>query len=446
MSTTQDPATVTQNELLGLDQAHLVHGYGTPGGDGQPAIFVEGDGVRLTDATGETWIDAMAGLWNVTVGYGRAELAAPVADVISRLGFVSSFGPNGHEPGTRLAAKLAQITPAEINRFFFTGGGSDANETAIKLARYAHAVTGSPEKNKVIARRLSYHGVTMGALSATGDDLYWSSFGPRLEGFSYIDQPYAEGAAEQLEQEILRQGPETVAAFIAEPISMPSRLVVPSPDYWPRIREICTQYDVSLILDEVITGFGRTGRMFAHEHWGIYPDLLVLSKGITSGYLPLGAVGLTDALFEDLNAGRELLLHGFTTAGNPASCALALANIAIIEDEGLVENAARVGAHLHERLEEIAGRHSVIGDARAFGLLGAIDLVADSRTGEKFPAELQVGGQVLDELRSRRVLARSMGDSMIIGPSLVATVEDIDELVDAHEQSIVAVTTGRVRP
>ncbi len=442
MSTTQDPATATQSDLLGLDNSHLVHGYGTPGGDAQPAIFVEGRGMRLIDAEGNEWIDAMAGLWNVAIGYGRAELAEPVAEVISRLGFVSSFGPNGHAPGARLAAKLASITQPEMNRFFFTGGGSDANETAIKLARYTHAARGAPEKTKVIARHLSYHGVTMGALSATGDDIYWRSFGPRLEGFSYIDQPNAEGAAEQLEQEILRQGPDTVAAFIAEPISLPSCLVVPPPDYWPRIREICTRYDVTMILDEVITGFGRTGRMFAHEHWGICPDLLVMSKGITSGYMPLGSVGMTDAFFEDLSAGGELLLHGFTTAGNPASCAVALANIEIIENEGLVGNAARVGAHLRVRLGEVAARHSVCADVRGFGLLGAIDLVADSDADEKFPAELQVGLRVLNELRERRVLARSMGDCMIIGPSLVATEADIDELVDAHEQSIVAVTTS----
>ena len=443
MSTTQNPTASAHDELLGLDRSHLVHGYGTPArGDQQPAVFVEGSGVRLVDANGETWIDAMAGLWNVAVGYRRAELAAPVVEVLSRLGFVSSFGDNAHEPGVRLAAKLAGLCPAKMNRFFFTGGGSDANETAIKLARYVHAVGGAPEKNKVIARRLSYHGVTMGALSATGDDLYWSSFGPRLEGFSYIDQPTADDAAEQLEQEILRQGPDTVAAFIAEPISLPSRVTVPPPDYWPRMREICTQYDVALIFDEVVTGFGRTGRMFAHEHWAVCPDFLVLSKGITSGYLPLGAVGMTDAFYERLSAAGELLLHGFTTGGNPASCAVALANIGLIEDESLVENAARVGEHLHQKLNDVAERHTVAGEVRAFGLLAAIDLVADSESGEKFPAELQVGGRVLNELRDRHVLARSMGDTMIIGPSLVATPEDINEIVDAHEQSIVAASAN----
>ena len=277
--------------------------------------------------------------------------------------------------GALLAEKLAAITPGRIDRFVFTVGGSDANETALKVARLYQARRGYPEKVVVLAREQSYHGMSMGGTSLTGSASYWDGIGPLLPGIEHLPQPDPADpdAAAAVAAAIERIGPERVGAFIAEPISNPAGVNVPHPSYWPAVREICDRHGILLIADEVITGFGRTGRMFACEHWGLEPDIIAISKGLTSGYQPLGAAGFTSEIIEAVGDQTEPFLHGFTAGGHPAACAVALANIEIIEDEELVANAERVGGLLRERLQALSAE---LGRRRGpgLGLLCAIDL------------------------------------------------------------------------
>jgi adenosylmethionine-8-amino-7-oxononanoate aminotransferase len=385
-------------------------------------VFRSANGIRLTDVDGNEWLDVAAGLVNVNIGYGREELAEAAAKAMRELSYTNPFYGRGSVTGAQLAAKLAQITPPGIERFFFTTGGSDANDTAIKLARYYNTRRGKPEKIHIIGRVKSFHGGTVGAWSMTGSEMTRAGFGPPLPGFSHIAQPGPEVGAETLEQEILRVGPDKVAMFLAEPISTPPRVNIPPDDYWPAMREICTKYDVLLSFDEVITGFGRTGKMFAAEHWNVAPDLMQMSKGITSGYLPLGAVGLTEAIAEVIDSGGELH-HGFTTGGHTVSCAVALANIAIMEDEHLIERSAAV----HERLRAILQERLVGGGffctVRGIGSLSVIDVDPE------VPDEVRRG---LDKaVMDQRLLVRNYGDWRTVGfaPSLSMTDADVDEVV-----------------
>ncbi len=436
----QRAAQPPDDDMLAADLAHIVHPFSRL--DALPAtgipIFVEGRGVRLYDRSGQEYLDGVSGLYNVQVGYGRQELADAAAAQMAKLSFAQLFFGLGNEPSIRLAVKLAEITPLGIERFLFTLSGSDANDTALKLVRYRNILQGRPKKVKVIARRHSYHGMTFGAVTATGEDEYKHELGPLIPGFSHIDQP-APGdpsAPDVLESRIREEGPDTVAAFIAEPVSLPSGVIIPDANYWPRIREICTRYDVALIADEVITGFGRTGKMFGLNHWNVVPDLLVLSKGITSGYLPLGAVGLIESFYKDLAVPGKVFPHGFTASGHPASCAVALRNIEIIEREGLVEQAVHIGDYLRRRLDTLQTSSRFIGAVRSLGMLAAIDLVADGREYGSAGGEARLGQWAAETLRERRLIARFYGDTLVLAPSLVATQPDIDEITGHVEEVI----------
>ncbi|HBY46816.1 MAG TPA: aspartate aminotransferase family protein, partial [Chloroflexi bacterium] len=311
-------------------------------------IFERGEGVRLWDTDGKQYIDGFAGLWNVNVGHGRKELAEAGRAQLEQLAFQPTFFGLATPPVIELAAKLARMLPGTINHFNFTSGGAESNESAIKIARYYWSIQGKGDKVKILSRMNAYHGIAMGTLSATGIPAYWQHFGPRPEGFVHLSAPYAYRNAgdlddagfvdkliAELEETIAREGADTIAALIGEPIQGAGGVIVPPDSYWRRVSEVLQRHDILLIADEVITGFGRTGAMFGVEQYDVQPDIVSLAKGISSGYIPLGAVGVSDAIYEQMLQPDAMFMHGFTYSGHPVACAVALANIDIIEREQL---------------------------------------------------------------------------------------------------------------
>jgi adenosylmethionine-8-amino-7-oxononanoate aminotransferase len=339
-------------KIVDADHDHLIHPLFHPQDQLNPFVWVEAQGAVLTNADGRKFIDGLACLWNVNVGHGRKELAQAAARQMERLAFASGYTGSTTLPAVQLGEKLASLCYPSIQRFFFTCGGGEANDTAIKTARFFWNSQGRPEKTKIIAREHAYHGVTLAAMSATGIPAFWPMFGGKLPGFVHIPSPYpyrfthddvsvspGVAAANLLEKAILAEGPETVAAFIAEPVQGAGGLMVPPDDYFARIREICSKYDVLFVADEVITGFGRTGRWFGLERYKVEPDILSFAKGITSGYIPLGGIGFSKRVYDvvaEAPPGRRWM-HAFTYSGHPTACAVGIANIEIIERENLVE-------------------------------------------------------------------------------------------------------------
>ncbi|MGH9337892.1 MAG: aspartate aminotransferase family protein, partial [Vicinamibacteria bacterium] len=344
-----------------------------------------------------------------------------------------------------------QWTYPKINRFFFTSGGGESSDSSFKTARFYWRLRGKPQKTKVISRQWGYHGVTLAAMSATGIASYWPMFEPRVPGFVHIPSPYpyryeapagtSQGvaAANELERAILREGPDTVAMFLAEPVQGAGGVIVPQDDYFPRIREICAQYEVLFVSDEVITGFGRTGTAFGLSHWGVAPDMIQFAKGITSGYFPLGGIGLSDEIAETLDAGDPVWMHAYTYSSHPVGCRVALANMDIIEREGLVEQAKKKGRRLLEGLKSALASHSHVGDVRGLGMMCAVEIVKDKATKEEFPASEKVGFRIHEETEKRGLFSRTRGDVFVLAPPLVTSDADIDRVVDVLGESVAAV-------
>jgi adenosylmethionine-8-amino-7-oxononanoate aminotransferase len=417
--------------------------------EGDPPIIVEGRGIRVTDSDGKSWIDVNGGYISVNVGYGRTEIADAAYEQMAKM----NYFPMGTttQPTIELAEKLAAMTPGSLTRVFPVSGGSEANETALKIARAYHHRRGEHGRYKVISRKGSYHGTTGGVLW-----LGYSPVAPREDyepaypGMVYAPQPNpyrcelggrsasecAVRCAQAVEDLIIFHNPDTVAAVIAEPIAMPEGAVVPGDEYWPMLRQICDKYGVVLIADEVICGFGRTGKMFAVEHWDVVPDIMTLAKGISSSYLPMGAAIATREI-ADLFAGKENHFHHvFTFGGHPVSSAASLKNIDIIESEGLVENAAEVGAYFKDKLQELMGDHPIIGDVRGIGLLLAVELVSDRETKARFAPELRMRQRLTKKLRNHGLILRLFSDHMNIAPPLCITRGEVDEILHAIDLSL----------
>ena len=409
---------------------------------GDPAIFVSGEGVHVTDALGNTSIDGMSGLWLKNVGYGRKEIADAAYEQMLNL----TYMPLGTttEPTIRLAEKISQIAPGDMTRSFFTSGGSEAVETALKLSRAYFKRVGEPNRTKFISRKGSYHGATMGALALGGSHLYPKlDYEPLMPGVFHVPQPLpyrcefdgetpeecAELCVNAVEEMIKFQDPETIAAVFAEPISSPMGCAVPGDNYWPRLREICDRYGILLIADEVITGFGRTGKMFATEHWGVVPDMMTVAKGITSGYIPMGGC-ITRGEISDAFIGSQKasFKHVITFGGHPVAAAAALKNIEIMEEEGMVENAAKQGVYLLDGLNEMKEKYQMIGDVRGLGLFCGLELVADRGTKEYFPAEADLANRITQGFAENGLLLRG-GDRMNVAPPLCITSSEVDDLV-----------------
>src|SRR5580700_7755705 len=352
-------------QLLESDRRYLVHPLHHPDDHRQPLVVVEGEGAILRDAEGREYIDGLSGLWNVNVGHGRGELADAAAAQMRRIAFASAYIGATNEPAIRLAEKIVGHAYSNSAAVYFTTAGAESNESAFKFARYYWKVKDKPQKTKIISRIHAYHGVTMAAMSATGMPIFHKMFGPLVPGFIQVPPPYAYrwtgneepgiGAADAVEQAILTEGPDTVAAVIAEPVMGAGGVIVPPATYFPKLREICDRYDVLLIADEVITGFGRTGKWFALGHWGVEPDLVSFAKGVTSGYLPLGGIILSERVHGAILAAPmdRRYMHAATYSGHPVCCAVGLRNVQIIEEENLVERSARMGTRLLAGLEEL---------------------------------------------------------------------------------------------
>ena len=435
------------------DLAHVMHSLHHPTTTAQPRIWVKGHGSVMTDADGRSVIDGLAGLWNVNVGHGRTELADAARDQMATLAYASSYAGSTNYPAMTLAEELSRVTYRSINTFFFTSGGAESTETSIKTARFYWKAVGKHDKTKVISRLRGYHGLTLGAMSATGLPAFWPMFEPRVPGFSHIPAPdpyryvskdpnvsIGVAAANELEAEILRQGPDTVAAFIAEPIQGAGGVIIPPDDYFPRIRQICDTYGVLLIADDVITGFGRTGTWFGLEHWGIEPDIMQFAKGITSGYVPLGGIGVSDAIRDVINSvpPSKRWMHAFTYSGHPTCCAVAVRNLRILREEGLVARAAEMGKRLAAGLAQLSGVEGV-GNVRSLGLIGAVEVVADKATKALHPPELQTSQRLTDELLARGVYTRVVLDCICIAPPLVITEAELDRLVEIIGETVPAV-------
>ena len=409
-------------------------------------IFASGKGSTLTDIDGKEYLDGISGLWVVNAGHGRAEIAEAIAEQASTLAYVSAVQFTT-EPTAHLAHLLAEITPGDLSRSYFVSGGSEAVETAMKIAKQVQAMRGFPRRYKVIARRGSYHGMTHGAMSLTASrEEKW--FGPFMYGVSSVPAPnhYRNDfglkgeagdimAAKYVEQEIINQGPETVACVIAEPISTSAGVHVPSPEYWKLLREICDRHGVILIADEVINGFGRTGTMFAMEQMGVVPDIMTVAKGLTSGYVPMGAAIVTPRIFAEFENQPDISMgHLLTFGGHAVAAAAALANLKIFADENLVERGAEMGLYLRSQLEQLRS-HPSVGDVRGVGLLQAIEVVKNRETKaplaktDKFCVEL--GKNVF----AKGLVTRTW-NVVHFAPPLVVTKDEIDRMVSIVDEAL----------
>jgi len=409
-------------------------------GPGHFKVFVKGDGIRVTDIEGRSYIDGAAGWQFGAVGHGRTEIADAIRNQAAKLAIVAPEFINIR--CLELAEKLAEITPGDLTKAAFCSSGSEAVETAMKMAKQYHMLNGEPRRYKVISRRGSYHGVTWGAMSIQGvyrDRL--SYFEPMVPMAIRVAPPYCYRCdyglkypscdlqcARDIERVIVNEGPEVISAVIGEPVSHSCYVSVPPPEYWPMVRSICDKYGVLLINDCVITGFGRTGKWFSCEHWDCLPDIMSFAKGVTSGYIPLGGVITTPKIASKFE--EDTQFANFPTwGGNPVSSAGALANIAIIEREKLVENSAKMGKRLLEGFKEHLLRHPIVGDIRGIGLMIGVEMVADKKTKEFFKPELRFTDRVFDKLESNGLLARDFKTTIILTPPLCISKSEVDEII-----------------
>ncbi len=414
---------------------------------GGPKIIEEGDGIRVKSVEGKTYIDCGAGLWLNNVGYGRTELAEVAKIQMEKLAFFQAFNGYSHPSAIEAAKKIAGMIPMDNPRIFFTSGGSESNDTAYKLARLYWHLQEQPNKKHIIARTKAYHGVSYGALSATSLPGFWEGFGPLVPAFHHIGHPHCyfcpwgkdQGrcdleCAEALKEKILELGQDNVAAFTAEPVIGTGGGIVPPDGYYQRIREICDQYDVLFIADEVITGFGRTGKMFGMQHWGVQADIMMMAKGITSGYIPMGAVGISEKIYEPIKE-HGMFMHGYTYSGHPVACAVALKNIEIIERENLVDNAREKGELLRSRIRNLG--LPCIGEVRGLGLMNAVQLVQNAENRIKFNSAIGFAKRVSTIAWENGLALRPLiDDGLQLSPPLIITEADIIELVYKLGKSI----------
>ena len=432
-----------ESALIERDITHLIHPLHNRKTHAGGKVWVGGDGAFLVDANGERFIDGLSGLWNNTAGNGRRELIDAGAKQLASLAYASGYAGSSNPRAIELGEKLATIAYPDINRFFFTSGGGEATDSSIKMARYYWKLKGKPNKTKVISRVWGYHGVTLAAMSATGIDVYWTMFEPRVPGFIHIPTPYpylyqtppgavSQGvaAADELEKAILAEGPDNIAMFIAEPVQGAGGVIVPQDDYFPRIREICDQYDVLLVSDEVITGFGRTGRMFGLEHWNVAPDIIQFAKAITSGYFPLGGIGISDEIADLMEDSGTPFMHAYTYSAHPTGCAIACAMLDVIEADDFPGQAAAKGKRLLDGLKAALKGHPKVGDIRGLGMMCAVEYVEDRAAKTAFDAAQGVGAKIHAATMERGMFSRVRGDVYCLAPPIVTDDATIDRIVE----------------
>ena len=417
---------------------------------GEPLIMVDGKGLRVTDSTGNSWLDVNGGYASVSVGYGQQEIAAAAYEQLQRMCYFPMRTTT--PPAILLAAKLAAMTPGSLSRSFLVSGGSEANETALKIARAYHHRQGHSGRYKIISRRDSYHGSSGGVLwLGSVANVPRSDYEPAYPGMLYAPQPNVyrcESASQSAEQcanhcltatrDLIESNePETIAALIAEPVASGPGAIVPADGYWPQLRELCDHYGILLIVDEIITGFGRTGKMFASNHWNIVPDIMTLGKGISSSYMPLGAAIVRSEIAQAFTGPDNYLRHVFSFAGHPAAAAVSLKNIEILERERLADQAREIGSYFKQRLQELQDRHQLIGDVRGIGLMLSIELVANRETKERFPADLKVTDRLTTKFKRAGLLLRAHGNTLVnFSPPLCITRDEVDEVVTTVDHSL----------
>jgi 4-aminobutyrate--pyruvate transaminase len=435
------------NSQEARDVAHQLHPYTNARTHQQngPLVIERGEGSYVFDASGKRYLEAMAGLWSVALGFNEKRLVEAAHRQMQALPFYHVFSAKSHGPSIDLAEKLVGLAPVQMSKVFFTNSGSEANDTVMKLIAYRSNALGQPQRKKMISRMRAYHGVTIASASLTGLPNNHRSFDLPLPNVLHTGSPhlykdgqageseeaFATRRAEELEALIIKEGPDTIAAFFGEPVMGAGGVIVPPATYWDKIQQVLQKYDILLVADEVICGFGRTGRMFGCDTYNIKPDAIVVSKQITSSYFPFSAVVMNDRMFEpiaDESNKIGVLGHGFTGGGHPVGAAVALENLKIIEERGLVAHAAETGAYLQARLSELSG-HPLVGEVRGVGMIAAIELVLDKQRKTAAATPGAVGGIASRMLQERGVISRNMLDAIAICPPLIVNKAQIDELV-----------------
>ncbi len=423
--------------------------------DDPPLIIADGDGVHVSDIDGNRYLDATAGLWCVNAGHNRPEIKQAIMDQLNRIANYRTFGAFSNIPSIELSARLMEmLKPENMERVMFSSGGSDAAETALKLTRHYWKMMGQPEKTKIFSLKHGYHGVHFGGASAAGGIKTRRAYEPLMPGFYQVDTPYlyrnpwtddaqelGEICASILDREIEHQGADTVAAFIAEPILGGGGMIVPPDNYWPLVRQVCDKHDILLIADEVVTGFGRSGELFGSRGWGVAPDAMCFAKGINSAYVPLGATVFNERIAKAWDTDHELasINHGHTYSGHPLACAAALANLDIVENENLTDNAARVGAYMQEGLKGLQQRYPTMGDVRGKGLMLAVEFVKDRASKAPYTPKEPYLNELSQACQRRGMIVRALGNKFIISPPLIFTNSHVDELIEILDGSLAEV-------
>lgn len=437
MANTETMSVRSEEELSAADRSLIVHPYLASSID-ERVIMAKGDGCRLWDVAGREYLDATGGLWLAQVGHGRQRIAEAAASQMEELEYFMSFWEFSNQRAIELAERLVAISPPRQKQVYFTSGGSEGNEAAIKMSRYAHSRRGEPDRNWILARSKAYHGVGYGSGAATGFPIYHEGFGPMMPHVRHLTPawPYRSELFDgqdptdfliaELETTIEELGAESIAAFMGEPVMGVAGMIIPPDDYWPRVEEVLRENGIFFIFDEVVSAYGRTGNWFGAEHFGVSPDIIVTAKGITSGYAPLGAVLISDEIGETIR--EEGFPMGFTYNGHPTSCAVALANLDLIESEGLLEKARSTGGYILRRLEQELGDLPVVGEIRGLGMMHAVELVSDRESREPLPMDSAPQDVIR---RESGVIVRDCAHNLVISPPLIMTEPEADEVVDA---------------
>jgi putrescine aminotransferase len=435
----------SRSEWQELDRQHYLHPF-TDHKDlakKRSRIITRADGVYIYDADGNKILDGMSGLWCVNAGYGRERLVEAAARQLRELPYYNSFFQCAHPPSIELSRILGEVTQPQFNHVFYTGSGSESVDTMIRMIRRYWELMDQPDRQVIIARVNAYHGSTIGGTSLGGMKLQRAQGGLLVPGIEHIPQPYWFGSdrtlspeefgkqvAGELEKRIQQVGPDKVAAFVGEPIQGAGGVIIPPETYWPEIQRICDEYGILLVTDEVICGFGRLGKWFGADHYGVKPDLMTFAKGVTSGYLPLGGVMVGDRVSDVLVDRGGEFFHGFTYSGHPASCAVAIENIRIIQEEKLIERVRDdIGPYLQQKWHTLAD-HPLVGETRMVGLMGALELVKNNESLERFDADDGVGTVCRDILVNNGLVMRAVGDSIVTAPPLTLSHEEADEMIE----------------
>lgn len=438
-------------ELKSADRAHHLHPFTDFKALGEEGsrIITRAEGVYIHDSDGNRILDGMAGLWCVNLGYGREELVEAASAQMRELPYYNNFFKTTHPPAVKLAEALCRLAPEHMNHVFFTGSGSEANDTMLRMVRRYWTLQGKPEKHWIISRDNAYHGSTVAGASLGGMSPMRAQGGALVPGITHVRQPYwfGEGrdtspeefgrtCAAAIEARILELGEKNVAAFIAEPVQGAGGAIIPPSSYWPAVKEVLAKYDVLLVMDEVICGFGRLGEWFGSQHYNLEPDLMPVAKGLSSGYLPIGAVLIGDRVADTLIEEGGEFFHGFTYSGHPVCAAVALKNLELLQAEGIIERVRDdLGPYLAQCWSTLAD-HPIVGEARSLGMIGALEIVADKASGARFDKSLGAGALCRDLCFESGLVMRSVGDTMIISPPLVITHQQIDELVTLARQAL----------